>query len=69
MIPTASFFGTSVGASKVGFAAVVSSEDCLMGLLQPEENGDLSLVEHFGNSITLYAILSHTWGTDGENFT
>jgi len=37
-----------------------------MRLLQITSDGDLSLVEHFGNSIPPYAILSHTWGADDD---
>jgi len=37
-----------------------------MRLLQINSNGDLSLVEYFGNSIPPYAILSHTWGADDD---
>ncbi|KAH6866606.1 heterokaryon incompatibility protein-domain-containing protein [Alternaria rosae] len=37
-----------------------------MRLLQINSNGDLSLVEYFGNDIPPYAILSHTWGTDDD---
>jgi len=37
-----------------------------MRLLQINSNGDLSLVEYFGNDIPPYAILSHTWGADED---
>jgi hypothetical protein len=37
-----------------------------MRLLHFDRNGDLSLVERFGKNIPRYAILSHTWGADGD---
>lgn len=37
-----------------------------MRLLQISSDGDLSLVEYFGNDIPPYAILSHTWGADDD---
>jgi hypothetical protein len=40
-----------------------------MRLLRFEDNGEFSLVEHFGSSIPQYAILSHTWGADHEEVT
>ncbi|KAH7073623.1 heterokaryon incompatibility protein-domain-containing protein [Paraphoma chrysanthemicola] len=40
-----------------------------MRLLQLEENGGFSLVEYVGNDIPPYAILSHTWGRDGDEVT
>jgi hypothetical protein len=41
-----------------------------MRLLQrlPDDNG-FSLVEYFGKEIPPYAILSHTWGPDGNEVT
>jgi hypothetical protein len=33
------------------------------------ENGEFSLIKLGGNNIPEYAILSHTWGTDGEEVT
>lgn len=40
-----------------------------MRLLQLEADGEFSLVEYFGKNILRYAILSHTWGADGEEVT
>jgi hypothetical protein len=40
-----------------------------MRLLRLEDNGELSLGEYFGDNIPRYAILSHTWGADGEEYT
>ena len=40
-----------------------------MRLLKLDDNGELSLVERVGNNIPEYAILSHTWGADGEEVT
>lgn len=40
-----------------------------MRLLQPDGNGDFSLVERLGNNIPPYAILSHTWGLDNDEVT
>src|SRR5271170_4728557 len=40
-----------------------------MRLLKVEENGEFSLIEFIGDKIPRYAILSHTWGTDGEEVT
>jgi hypothetical protein len=40
-----------------------------MRLLRIEDDEGFSLVEHFGNSIPPYAILSHTWGEDHEEVT
>ncbi|KAF1962472.1 HET-domain-containing protein [Byssothecium circinans] len=40
-----------------------------MRLLQHDDNGGFSLVERVGNDIPHYAILSHTWGRDDEEFT
>ncbi|KAH8592574.1 hypothetical protein B0O99DRAFT_548496, partial [Bisporella sp. PMI_857] len=37
-----------------------------MRLLQTEEGGGFSLIEHVGDNIPRYAILSHTWGADDE---
>ncbi|KAF2726878.1 hypothetical protein EJ04DRAFT_529897 [Polyplosphaeria fusca] len=37
-----------------------------MRLLRVDVGGNFSLVEHVGNSIPRYAILSHTWGEDNE---
>lgn len=39
-----------------------------MRLLRIEVGGNFSLVERVGNSIPRYAILSHTWGGDNEEF-
>jgi len=39
-----------------------------MRLLRIEPGGNFSLVERVGNSIPRYAILSHTWGEDNEEF-
>jgi hypothetical protein len=39
-----------------------------MRLLRIEVGGNVSLVERVGNSIPRYAILSHTWGEDNEEF-
>lgn len=41
----------------------------LMRLLRLDSNDRLSLVELFGKNIPPYAILSHTWGADGEEVT
>jgi len=41
----------------------------IMRLLQLEDDGEFSLVEHIGRSIPPYAILSHTWGADHEEVT
>ncbi|KAF2827152.1 hypothetical protein CC86DRAFT_207501 [Ophiobolus disseminans] len=40
-----------------------------MRLLQLRDDGEFSLVEYFRNNIPRYAILSHTWGRDQEEFT
>ncbi|XTI84190.1 HET-domain-containing protein [Cenococcum geophilum] len=40
-----------------------------MRLLRLEDNGEFSLVEFVGKDIPPYAILSHTWGADGEEVT
>jgi hypothetical protein len=40
-----------------------------MRLLEVREHGDLSLVEYYDRAIPRYAILSHTWGLDGEEVT
>jgi ribosomal protein S26 len=40
-----------------------------MRLLKIEDDGELSLVEHFGTAIPPYAILSHTWGVPTEEVT
>ena len=40
-----------------------------MRLLQLQQDGDFSLVEHVGNNIPPYAILSHTWGSDNDEVT
>jgi hypothetical protein len=40
-----------------------------MRLLQLNDNGELSLIQRAGNNILEYAILSHTWGADGEEVT
>lgn len=37
-----------------------------MHLLRLEEDGEFGLVEYIGSDIPPYAILSHTWGADGE---
>jgi hypothetical protein len=37
-----------------------------MRLLQINRNGDLSLGEYYAPRIPPYAILSHTWGSDGD---
>jgi hypothetical protein len=39
-----------------------------MRLLEDHGHGNLSLVEYYDN-IPRYAILSHTWGSDGEEVT
>jgi hypothetical protein len=39
-----------------------------MRLLRIEVGGNFSLVERIGNNIPRYAILSHTWGEDNEEF-
>jgi Heterokaryon incompatibility protein (HET) len=40
-----------------------------MRLLKDTGHGDLSLVEYDDDTIPRYAILSHTWGADGEEVT
>jgi hypothetical protein len=40
-----------------------------MRLLQDDGNGNLSLVEYDDSKIPAYAILSHTWGPDGQEVT
>ena len=40
-----------------------------MRLLRLEKDGGFSLAEYVGKSIPPYAILSHTWGLDHEEFT
>jgi ankyrin repeat protein len=40
-----------------------------MRLLKIEIGGDFSLVECVGNDIPRYAVLSHTWGEDDEEYT
>jgi tetratricopeptide (TPR) repeat protein len=40
-----------------------------MRLLRIEDGESFSLVEHVGNDIPSYAILSHTWGADGDEVT
>jgi hypothetical protein len=38
-----------------------------MRFLKLNDKDELSLIERNGNSIPEYAILSHTWGLDGED--
>lgn len=40
-----------------------------MRLLQRDDNDKFSLVERLGNDVPRYAILSHTWGSDGDEVT
>lgn len=40
-----------------------------MRLLRAEDDGSFRLLEFFGNAIPQYAILSHTWGPDGDEVT
>jgi hypothetical protein len=40
-----------------------------MRLLKLNENGEPSLINRAGDKIPEYAILSHTWGPDGDEFT
>jgi len=40
-----------------------------MRLLQLQDDGDFSLVEHMGGGVPPYAILSHTWGSDNDEVT
>jgi hypothetical protein len=40
-----------------------------MRLLKLNEDGELSLIQFVGDEIPEYAILSHTWGADGEEVT
>jgi hypothetical protein len=40
-----------------------------MRFLQDDGNGNLSLVEYDDSKIPAYAILSHTWGPDGQEVT
>ena len=37
-----------------------------MRLLHRKDDGSIGLTEFFGNKVPPYAILSHTWGPDGE---
>jgi hypothetical protein len=37
--------------------------------MKDEVHGDLSLVEQHDENIPQYAILSHTWGADGDEVT
>jgi hypothetical protein len=39
-----------------------------MRLLEDDGHGNLVLVEKHDNDIPRYAILSHTWGADNEEF-
>ncbi|KAJ4377410.1 hypothetical protein N0V83_000235 [Neocucurbitaria cava] len=49
---------------------VATPDDLLaMRLLQLRDGGKFSLIERVGNNIPPYAILSHTWGSDDEEFT
>ena len=43
--------------------------DQIMRLLELKDGGEFGLVEFFSPEIPRYAILSHTWGTDGEEVT
>ncbi|KAI4944578.1 hypothetical protein J4E91_008581 [Alternaria rosae] len=49
--------------------ATLANYAVYMRLLQISSDGDLSLVEYFGNDIPPYAILSHTWGADDDEIT
>src|SRR6201746_2276182 len=40
-----------------------------MRFLERNNDGDFSLTKHFGNHVSRYAILSHTWGADTEEVT
>jgi hypothetical protein len=40
-----------------------------MRLLKLQDDGEFSLIEFIGDNIPRYAILSHTWGADGEEVT
>jgi hypothetical protein len=40
-----------------------------MRLLKRNDSGELSLTEFYGNQIPPYAILSHTWGPNGQEVT
>ena len=40
-----------------------------MRLLKLEDHNEFSLIEFIGDKIPRYAILSHTWGADGEEVT
>jgi hypothetical protein len=40
-----------------------------MRLLEQRSNGSFSLTQDFMDNVPLYAILSHTWGPDGEEVT
>jgi hypothetical protein len=40
-----------------------------MRLLRLEDDGSLNLIEFLGRNIPPYAILSHTWGADGDEVT
>jgi hypothetical protein len=41
----------------------------MMRLLEHDGHGNLILVEKHDNDIPRYAILSHTWGADGDEVT
>src|SRR6266536_4166626 len=40
-----------------------------MRLLKLKDDGEFNLIEFIGDKIPRYAILSHTWGADGEEVT
>ncbi|KAI5921913.1 vegetative incompatibility protein HET-E-1 [Camillea tinctor] len=42
---------------------------CIMRLLKVEDDGSLCLTEELNRAIPPYAILSHTWGHDGQEVT
>jgi hypothetical protein len=41
----------------------------MMHLLQHHNNGDFSLASYFSHDIPPYAVLSHTWGPEGDEVT
>ena len=50
------------------FLKVLSNLVSIMRLLERHNDGEFSLVEHFGDAKPPYAILSHTWGAEEVTF-
>ena len=40
-----------------------------MRFLKFNDQGEPTLVDHYGSNVPLYGILSHTWGADSEEVT